>query len=141
MHFLEDPEALLMPVVDLCEQWEIVSRVLIQEVVLNDHELQLLHVEPRIHLDRALVHQVNDRTLHLNRLLVTLQLCSTGLVSYDGMNNLFNILLLFVLVEDGLEDLLGLLLALIEIIVVCADHHDAEVNCEVANVNVKDELL
>lgn len=46
-----------------------------------------------------------------------------------------------VLVQDGLEDFFSLLFAIIEAVVVCADDDDTEVDCEVANVDMEDELF
>jgi hypothetical protein len=50
-------------------------------------------------------------------------------------------LFLLVFVQDGLQDLLRLLLALVEAVGVCAYYENAKVYCEVSNVYVKDKLL
>jgi len=57
------------------------------------------------------------------------------------VNDLLVVSLLLVFVEDCLKDLFRLLLALVERIVVGADDQDAKVDCEITDVNVKDELL
>ena len=61
MHFLEDSHALLVPVVDLGEQREIISGVLVEYIVLNDYHLELLHIKPCIHLNRTLINKINNQ--------------------------------------------------------------------------------
>jgi hypothetical protein len=85
-HFFEDAHALLVPVVYLSEQREVVCGVLLQNVILNDHHLQLFHVEPSIHLNGALVHQVNDLTLLLE-LLAAVREVHTLVILNDCVGN------------------------------------------------------
>lgn len=59
VHALEYAQALLVPVVDLRKQGVVVGGVLVEQVVLDDDHLQLLHVKTSVHLDGALVHQVD----------------------------------------------------------------------------------
>lgn len=53
----------------------------------------------------------------------------------------FRPLLLLVFVKNSLEDLLSLFLTIIKAVVVCADDDYAEVDGEVADVDVQDELF
>jgi hypothetical protein len=48
-----------VPVVDLSEQREVIGGILLQKIVLDYDHLQLLHVKLGVHLNRALVDEVN----------------------------------------------------------------------------------
>lgn len=140
MHLFKDPQTLLVPVVHLSQQGEVISCVLLQQIVLNDDQLNLLHVKPGVHLYSALVNQINNLTLHLNWLRGVLQSSSTGFFD-DGLHYILLILFLLVFVEDGLEYLLCLLLALVKAVVVSANHHYSKVHSKVANIDMQNVLL
>ena len=57
-HLFKNLHALLVPVVDLGQQREVVSGILVKNVIFNYHHLKFLHVEPCVHLDSAFVYQV-----------------------------------------------------------------------------------
>jgi hypothetical protein len=67
MHFLEDAEATLMVIVHLRQQGEVVSRILFEHVIFDDHHLQLAHVELGVHLDATLINDINYSTFNLLR--------------------------------------------------------------------------
>lgn len=60
VHFLEYSHALLMPVVDLGEQREIISSILVKNIVFDYNHLKFFHVESCIHLDCTLIYEIND---------------------------------------------------------------------------------
>ena len=68
LHFFKYPHAFLMPIVNLCEQWEVICGILIKNIVFNDHHLQLFHIEPSVHLYSAFVYQIYDLALFLQLL-------------------------------------------------------------------------
>ena len=63
MHFFEDSHALLVPVVDLGEQREIISSILIENIVFDYNHLQFFHIESCVHLNCTLVYEINDLRL------------------------------------------------------------------------------
>ena len=106
--------------------------------------MKFLHVEASVHLDRALVYEVDGRALgQLSVVLLQALLVCLVCALDDCVTDLLAVLLLlfFVFIEDGLVYLFCLLLALVETVVVSADNQNAKVDSEVANVNMKDELL
>ena len=68
VHFLEDPHTLLVPIIHLSEQREIVSCVLVEDIVFYYHHLKFFHVKSSVHLDCAFVYQINDLRLFLKLL-------------------------------------------------------------------------
>jgi len=50
-------------------------------------------------------------------------------------------IIVFVFVKDWLVDLFSLFFALVERVMICTDNNNAEVDCEVSNIDVKNELL
>ena len=63
VHSFENLQALLMPVIDLSQKREIVRGILVEHIVLDENHLELLHIEPSIHLYGAFINQINDRAL------------------------------------------------------------------------------
>lgn len=45
-----------MPVIYLCQQWEIIGGVLIQHIVFDYYHLQLFHCESGIHLNSTFIY-------------------------------------------------------------------------------------
>jgi hypothetical protein len=115
MHFLENAHALLVPIIHLSQQREIISGVLIENIIFDDDHLQFFHIESCVHLNGALVNQVNNGALLLKLLATVRQVDSLGILD-NSVRHLFGLsfLLFFVFIQDGLEDFLSLLLALIE---------------------------
>ena len=120
-----------MPIVNLCQQRKVVCGILVQHIVFNDDQLDLLHVESCIHLNCALVYQVNYCTLRTSQLIwvwARLRLCTL-------------VRLILVFFKDGLIDLFCLLFAFVEGVVVSANDDNAKVNCKVSDIDVKNELF
>ena len=93
-------------------------------------------------MNSAFVDQIYYLALLLKTLAAIAQIGSSVIFDHGVSGRLcLCALLLLVLVDNGLEDLLGLLFALVEVIGVRTDYNDAEVDCEVPDVDVKDELL
>lgn len=65
VHFFKDAHALLVPIIHLRQQWKVISSVLIEYVVFDYDHLQLLHIKSSVHLNGALVNQVDDLRLLL----------------------------------------------------------------------------
>lgn len=140
-----------MPIIDLGQQRKIIGCVLIEDVVLDYDHLEFFHVESCVHLNGALVYEVDD--LRLAALLRVLEITAVGecrlitlLARISRLGTLAGIrflvfLCLLIFVEDGLEDLLGLLFALVKVVWVCAHDDYAKVDREIPDVDVQNELL
>lgn len=133
-----------MPVVNLCQQWEIIGGVLIQHVILDDYHLQLFHCKSGIHLNCTFIYQINNTTLSFYLLTAILQVGTWDRSTFDySMLDAFGFssLLFFVFVQNSLEDLFSLFFAVVKAIVIRTHDHYTKIDCEVPNVNVQDEAL
>ena len=142
LHLLKYSQTLNMPVIYLRQKWEIISCVLFKHIVFDNNHLQLLHGKPRIHLNGTFIYQINNATLGFYLLTAILQVSTwyRGAFDYRVLHTFgFGSFFFFVLVQDCLEDLLSLFFAIVEAVVVGADDDEAEVDCEVTDVNMQDE--
>jgi hypothetical protein len=152
LHALEYFQAFLVPDVDLGEQRIVVSGILVEDIVLYDDNLQLLHVKSSVHLYRAFVNHFNDaaRFLHLltfRFLLIRLIPNGTAILVVRFLLLEFVLLFIFwfiffsIFVQNGLIYLFSLLFALIEVVWVSTNDKNTKIDSVKPHVDVKKKLF